>query len=216
MTNDPEQIRGTIERTQQNLSADVDALAEKVSPPRMVERRVRRTRAAMTGIKDKIMGTAAEQASAIGETASSSAASAKETLASKASSATDLASSAPEQVRQRAQGNPLAVGLIAFGAGWLVSSLLPASEREKDVASRMKDLAAEKGRPVAQQLGQAGQGAAEELRESARERAESVKQTATEAASAVTDETQSQASDVTGHAREARGRLSEKARSGGS
>jgi hypothetical protein len=36
MTSNPDQIRGNIEQTQKNLSADVDALAEKVSPSRIV------------------------------------------------------------------------------------------------------------------------------------------------------------------------------------
>ena len=36
---------------------------------------------------------------------------------------------APAQVKTKTQGNPLAAGLIAFGAGLLVSSLIPASRR---------------------------------------------------------------------------------------
>jgi hypothetical protein len=62
-------------------------------------------------------------------------------------------------------GNPLAAGLIAFGAGWLVASLLPATEPEQQVAWQARDLAAEKVGPVAQQLGQTGREAAQELRD---------------------------------------------------
>jgi len=216
MTSDPDEIRGTIEQTQKNLSADVDALAGKVSPSRIVERRVEQTRSAMTSVKDRIMGSAAETTSTVSGTASSAAASAKDTLAAKASSAADMASSAPEQARQRTRGNPLAVGLVAFGAGWLLSSLLPASEPEQQAAAQVKDLAMEKGRPVAQDLGQAGQEAAQSLRESAQQRAQSVKETATDAASTVVGEAQSQASDVTSHAQEARNRVTEQAGPGSS
>jgi cell division septum initiation protein DivIVA len=216
MTSDPDQIRGNIEQTQKNLSANVDALAEKVSPSRIVERRVEQTRSAMTSVKDRIMGSAAETTSTVSGTASSAAASAKDTLAAKASSAADMASSAPEQARQRTRGNPLAAGLVAFGAGWLLSSLLPATEPEQQAAAQVKDLAMEKGRPVAQELGQAGQEAAQSLRESAQQRAQSVKETATDAASTVADEAQSQASDVTSHAQEARNRVTEQAGSGSS
>ena len=216
MTSDPDQIRGNIEQTQKNLSADVDALAEKVSPSRIVERRVEQTRSAMTSVKDKIMGSAAETTSTVSGTASSAAASAKDTLAAKASSAADMASSAPEQARQRTRGNPLAAGLVAFGAGWLLSSLLPATEPEQQAAAQVKDLAMEKGRPVAQDLGQAGQEAAQSLRESAQQRAQSVKETATDAASTVAGEAQSQASDVTSHAQEARNRVTEQAGPGSS
>jgi nucleotide-binding universal stress UspA family protein len=204
MTSDPDQIRGNIERTQQNLSADVDALTEKVSPPRIMGRRVQQTRSAMTTMKDRIMGGTADQTSSMGGTVTSTASSAKDTLASTASSASDMASAAPDLARRRTQGNPLAAGLIAFGAGWLLSSLLPATEPEQQVASQVKDLAIDKGRPVAQQLGQAGQEAAQELRESAQQRAQSVKEAATGAASTVTDEAQSRAADVTGQAQEGR------------
>jgi hypothetical protein len=211
MTSDPDQIRGNIELTQQNLSADVDALTEKVSPPRIVERRVQRTRSAMTSFKDRIMGGTSERTSNLSDTVGSSASSARDSVAGVASSAADAAGSAPGLARQRTRGNPLAAGLIAFGAGWLVASLLPTTEPEQQVASQVKDVATEKGRPVAQQLQQAGQDAAQDLRESAQQRAQSVKETAADATSTVRDEAQSQASDVTDHAQEARGRVTDQA-----
>ena len=36
-------------------------------------------------------------------------------------------SRAPTAVKQKAQGNPLAAGVIAFGIGMLVSSLIPST-----------------------------------------------------------------------------------------
>jgi len=240
MSTDPDQIRREIDQTQRELSADVDALTEKVSPPRIMERRVRRTRVAMTNVKDRIMGstsdayqtagsttsgtrqavsdrassardTASDMASSARDTASDMASSARDTASDMASSAADTVRSAPETVRRRAQGNPLAAGLIAFGAGWLLSSLLPASEPEQQVATQVKDFATEKGRPVARELGQAGQQAAGELRESAQYRAEAVKQTAADAASTVKGETQAAASDVKGQAQESAGRVRDQA-----
>jgi gas vesicle protein len=198
-----------------NLSADVDALTAKVSPPRIVERRVQRARSTVNSLKKGIMGSTAEVTSAVTGTASSAAAAVRDTVATPASSVAGAASSAPEQVRQHARGNPLAAGLIAFGAGWLVASLLPATGPEQQVASQARDLAAEKVRPVAQQLGQAGQEAAQELRDSARQRVQSVRETAADAASTVTGEAQSQAADVTSHAQEARSRVTEQAGPGG-
>jgi len=218
MSTDPDQIRREIDQTQQELSADVDALTDKISPPRMVERQVRRTRTTMTSVKDKIMGTASDayqtagSASAgAGEAISARASAARDTAASTASSAAGAARSAPEMVRRRAQGNPLAAGLIAFGAGWLLSSLLPASAPEQQVATQVKDFAAEQGRPVAQQLGEASQQAAQDLRASAQQRAEAVKDTVTDAASTVAGHAQSAASDVTGQARESAGRVRDQA-----
>ena len=43
-SSDPEQIRREIERTQAALSQDVDALTDKVTPGKIVERRVDRAR----------------------------------------------------------------------------------------------------------------------------------------------------------------------------
>ena len=222
MSTDPDQIRSEIDQTQRELSADVDALTEKLSPQRMVERRVRRSRTAMTNVKDKIMGstsdayqTAGSTASGVGESVSARASAARDTVAGTASSAVDTVRSAPDTARRSTQGNPLAAGLIAFGAGWLLSALLPASEPEQQVASQVKDFAVEQGRPVAEQLGQAGQQAAQELKESAQQRAETVKETATDAASTVTGEAQLAASDVSGQAQQSAGRVREKGRSQG-
>ena len=216
MTSNPDQIRDDIEQTQQNLSADVDALAEKVSPPRIMERQVQRTRWTITNLKERIMGGTAERVSGMGGTVSSSASSARDTLAAKACSTADMAGSAPEMARQRTRGNPLAAGLIAFGAGWLVSSLLPATEPEQQVASQVKDLAREKGRPVAQQLSEVGQEVGQELRESALQRTEAIRETAASGASTVTSEAQSRAAEVADHAQEAGTRVTEQARPGAS
>ena len=46
---------------------------------------------------------------------------------------------APRQVAAKTQGNPLAAGLIAFGAGLLVSSLIPPSEKEREAADAERD-----------------------------------------------------------------------------
>ena len=223
MSTDPDQIRSEIDQTQRELSADVDALTDKLSPPRIVERRVRRTRYAMTNMKDRIMGntsdayqTAGSAASAAGESVSTRASAARDTVAGTASSAVDTARSAPETMRRRTEGNPLAAGLIAFGAGWLISSLLPATAPEQHVATQVKDFATEKGRPVAQQLGEAAQQAREQLREPVRQSAESVKQTATDAAQAVTDQAQSAAADVTGRAQQAKDKVAGQTRPSGS
>ncbi|HEY2262971.1 MAG TPA: DUF3618 domain-containing protein [Streptosporangiaceae bacterium] len=229
MSTDPDQIRSEIDQTQRELSADVDALTEKLSPPRIVERRVQRTREAMTNVKDKIMGSTSDtyqtagsatsgvgdsvsaRASSARDTAASAASSARDTAAGAASSAVDSVRSTPDAIRRRTTGNPLAAGLIAFGAGMLLSSLIPASEPEQQVATQVKDFATEQGRPVAQQLGQAGQEAAQELKESAQLRAESVRQTAADAASTVRGEAQSAAADVKDQAQESTGRVRDQA-----
>jgi len=238
-SSDPEQIRRDIERTQAALSQDVDALAEKVTPGKIVERRVDRARDAATRLKEKVMGsdpygrhgsgesvggsvlsaastatdrvsgTASSAASSVQDAASSAASSVQGAASSAAGTVQDAASTAvgavqeaPQAIRRQTRGNPLAAGIIAFGAGWLVSSLLPASRREQELADQAKQVAQEKVQPVLQQVaGEVG----DNLREPAQQAAESVKATAQDAKETVADEGRSAAQDVSGRAQHATG-----------
>ena len=244
-SSDPEQIRRDIERTQAALSQDVDALAEKVTPGKIVERRVDRARDAATRLKEKVMGsdpygnqhgaggyvgdvrsaastatervsgTASSAASSVQDAASSAASSVQGAASSAAGTVQDAASTAvgavqeaPQAIRRQARGNPLAAGLIAFGAGWLVSSLLPASRREQELADQAKQVAQEKVQPAAQQVAQqVATEVKENLREPAQQAVESVRSTAQDAKDTVTEEGRSAAQDVQGRAQDAAGNV---------
>ena len=56
-SDDPDQIRREIEHTQAHLSSDVNALTEKVTPSRIVARRVDRAKAAGRRLTDSVMGS---------------------------------------------------------------------------------------------------------------------------------------------------------------
>lgn len=101
-------------------------------------------------------------------------------------------SEAPQQVRAKAQGNPLAAGLIAFGAGMLLSSLIPASEKEREAAQQVKTAA----EPLATQLTETAKDMAQGLKEPAQEAMENVKATAAEATEHVKGEGQMAVEDV--------------------
>ena len=122
------------------------------------------------------MGTASQSAAK-----TTSAAGEKHRRFGKASAVQEKASAAPGRLRSQAAGNPLAVGLIAAGVGWLVGSLLPASTAEERAATKVKDAAA----PA---LTRAAKDAAAGLQDSAQDAAESVRAAAADAASAVKDE----------------------------
>jgi vacuolar-type H+-ATPase subunit H len=205
--NDPDQIRREIERTQANLSTDVNALTEKVTPSRIVERRVDRAKDTAARLKDKVMGSDSEPTSRTGTQAGRAvqgvAGSVADTASSTASSISDTASTAasavqeaPQAVRRQTQGNPLAAGLIAFGAGWLISSLLPASRREQELAEQAKDKASELGQPLADAAKQAAAEMKDNLQEPAQQAVASVKSTATDAGRTVADEGRYAAQDV--------------------
>lgn len=198
---EPDRIRRDIEGTQRDLSANVDALADKVNPSRIVERRVGRIRTAVASARDKVMGTAADATSTVGDKVGSTASATAGQARSAASTAEDAVTNAPEALRRGTQGNPIAAGLIAFGAGWLVSSLLPPSKAEQDAAGQAVEFAREHAEPVARQVAQEF---TETMREPAQEAAESVRSAAGDAVSALSDRTRSAAEDVAGRAQEAK------------
>jgi hypothetical protein len=100
-------------------------------------------------------------------------------------------------LRRQAAGNPLAIGLIAVGAGWLVGSLLPASNAEERAAAKIKEAAT----PA---VTDAVKDAAANLQDSAKQAAESVKDAASDAAATVKDETANSAHDLQDQAHAAR------------
>ena len=192
-SDDPEVIRRDIESTRADLSRNVDALTEKVTPSRVVARKVDRAKDAVGSVKEKVMGSNDNpyDNGAMGG--------ATEKASSVASSIGDTATSAPGRARQKTRGNPLAAGMIAFGVGWLASSLLPATEKEQDAATAVKDKASEHSDTLTAPIKEAAGNAKENLRGPAQDAVQSVKGTATEATATVKDEASAAKDDVTGN-----------------
>src|SRR3954463_2966808 len=167
-SSDPDVIRRQIEDTRRELSYDVDALNEKVNPARVMDRRVSAAKNRMTRMKEKVMGSVEDTTSSAQGMASNAAgsmqdaaSSAADTVSSAASSAATAVQQAPDTIVRQTQGNPLAAGLIAFGAGWLISSLLPATPKEQqpphpaETALREnKDMLLEPAKQAAQEMGE--------------------------------------------------------------
>ncbi|UNX54762.1 DUF3618 domain-containing protein [Georgenia sp. TF02-10] len=207
-TNDPDQIRADIARTRGELSDDVDALTDKVSPGRIAERQTEKVKGAVSGVKDKVFGAAddaRERASDMGGT-----------VRDTAGSVADTARSAPQRAKEQAQGNPLAAGLVAFGLGLLAASLIPASRKEQDLVRQAKDSDALQqvtegakavGKEMADDLREPAQQAAQEVKETAQAGAENVKDTAKAGAEEVRGQAQQARSDVTDQAKDARGQV---------
>jgi gas vesicle protein len=207
MSENPDAIRADIEATRARLGTNVDAVADKVTPSNIVHRQTSKVRDAVFGVKEKVMGTA-EHAT---HKTSGSLHHAAHTTSGGVHQATDAAGNAlhdageaiadaPRQVTAKTQGNPLAAGLIAFGAGLLVSSLIPPSQKEREAADALKTAA----EPVTTQLTDAAKDMAQGWKEPAQEAVENVKATATDAAQHVKDEGQTAASDVKATATDAK------------
>jgi ElaB/YqjD/DUF883 family membrane-anchored ribosome-binding protein len=174
---DPDQIRADIERTRGNLSADVNALTDSVSPGNVARRQASKARGAAVGVKNKVMGTAGAASSH---------------TSSAASSLSDSITGAPDTMTTHTRGNPVAAGLIALGAGLLVGSLLPASRIETELAAAVKDNAPGLAQPVTE----AAKSVAADMQDPMREAVASVKATATDAAATVKEEGAFRAEDV--------------------
>ena len=177
MSNDPEQIRREIERTRGELSYDVNALGEKVNPGSIARRQRDRVRGAAVSVKESVMGSASD--------AADSGRHAGQSIGGAVSDGTST-------VARKAQGSPIAAGLIAFGAGLLVSSMLPASRAEQRAAESVKDTA----QPVLDELTDAAKQAADNLKEPAQHAVEEVKATATDAVDTVKGDATDAADDV--------------------
>ena len=210
-SNDPEAIRRQIEQTQRELSYDVDALNEKVNPSRVVDRRVSAAKGRVSRVKDRVMGSAQDtrasaqyRAQDAAGTVQDRAHDAAESVQGAAQQAAHAVQQAPDTIVRQAQGNPLAAGLIAFGVGWLVSSLLPTSEKEKQLASQAESAVKDHSQPLVDQAKNVAQEIGDNLKPAAQEAVESVKSTAQEGVQTVKAEGQSAAQDVQGQAQQSR------------
>lgn len=194
MTRDPEEIREDIERTRENLGGDVDAIADRVSPSNIAHRQTEKIKGSVRRAKDTVMGSV--------ESAMGSVGSAGEDAGGKLHDA-------PGTVANKARGNPMAAGLIAFGAGLLLSSLVPGSEKEREMVHTLK----EKAEPLTEELTSAAKDIAADMKEPAAEAVENLKASARDSAESLKTETVDEASHLQGQASDAASNLSE---SGGS
>ena len=174
MGKEPEVIEQDIAETRDDLSRDFDALADKVSPGRVVGRRVDTMKGKLTGAKERVMGSGQQTGG---------------TLAAAPGNAAGSVSNAT-------QGNPFAAGLIAFGLGWLVSSLAPATQKEAQLAGQAVDAAKEHGQPLVDEAKSAGQEMEAGMKDKAAEAAAGLKDSAKESAQHVKNQGQSSAQSV--------------------
>ena len=210
-SSDPDVIRRQIEDTRRELSYDVDALNEKVNPARVVDRRVTAAKGRFTNLKERVMGSAHDTtyraqgaASNAAGSVQGAASSAADSVQNAASSAVGAVQQAPDTIVRQTQGNPLAAGLIAFGVGWLVSSLMPASEKERQLAQQAESAVKEHKDTLLEPAKQAAQEIGEQLKPAAEQAVEQVKSTAQDAATTVTEESKAAAADVQGQAQQSK------------
>ena len=182
------EVRTDIEDTRREMSDTIDAIADRTSPRRIVDRRRRAFANGWRSARERVMGRAESTASGAGDRARQLSESARDT----AGSVVDTARQVPDTVLSETQGNPVAVGLVAFGAGLLAASLIPPSEPEQRLAGTLRDQV----QPLQNELKAAGQQVVEDVKSTAQQGAEQVKQRASEAAGTVQEDVKSSAQEV--------------------
>lgn len=187
----PEEIRRDIEATRADMGGTLTEIEDRVSPARIRERQTQRVRGRWNSMQEAVMGPLDQHRASSSEQ-------------DRGAEARDRLSNAPGEARSRTQGNPLAAGVIAFGAGLLAAAVIPSTEREQQAVGELRDRYEE---PVKAELQSAGQQVKEELQPRAEEAAQQVKQTAQEGAQRTRDDAQESAQQVRGQAEGAREEL---------
>lgn len=186
MSDSPDEIRADIERTRTELGSDVDALADKVNPSKIVDRQVDKVRGVFGSVRERVMGVADDAGSSLSDAGSH-------------------VGDVKDRVVAKAEGSPLAVGLIAFGAGLLLAALIPASSKEKELAATAK----EEAQPLVDRVTDVAKEVGEHLKEPAQDAVAGVKESAQDSVAALKEEAQTAASEVKDQAQHARENISE-------
>lgn len=187
------ELRRDLDEQRDDIARTVDEIQNRVSPGRVWTRQSHRMRHRFTDWKDRIMGNDQPYYSSGNRSGSSYGTEGTGSgIGERISDAKETVAVAPEALRRQTQGNPLAAGLIAFGAGLLVSSLIPETQRERKLAEGVQPLVSD----VVGEARQAATAVAQELKEPAEQAVQEVKDVAQQAASEVRDTAQAGVDEV--------------------
>lgn len=224
VSDDPEVLRRQIEQTRAELSRDVDALGEAASPGNVARRQAEKVgdkvRGAGHSLKEKVMGSddpygsepglvgrATDGVSDMGHRIGDTTSEMGSRMGDAAGSAQQTLASAPDVAKRQTRGNPLAAGVIALGAGWLLGSLLPGSEKERELAVTAKDQVRDSG--IVDEAKSVAQEVVEDVKPQAQEAMDQVRQSASESVEHVKDEAGTTTEDVKTSAQESKDAVQE-------
>jgi len=174
-----EELRREIESTRDDLGYTLDAIGDRVSPGRVIERRKNRITGGVRGAVDKVMGKAQDVRSSVSDAGHG----AVNSVQGAGHGAVEGLHHAPDTLKSSTQGAPVMAGVVAFAAGFIAASLIPPTEKEQQGASMLAD----KLEPVKAQLASVGQEMAENLKEPAQQAAQDLKSTAQDGVQSVTE-----------------------------
>jgi gas vesicle protein len=206
----PDELRTEVEARRSHLAHNVDLLTERVAPKNIARRRVDSARRRLTTVKEQVMGTVNETGHAARDLAGhagdaggqltdrvgGAAGQLTDRVGDTAGQIAETVQRAPARARRQTQGNPLAAGIIAFGAGMLAATLTPVSDAEKRLGAQVRQHADDLLEPAKEAATEAVQHVTQELREPAQDAAQSVTSTARDAVQATQESGRQAAQDT--------------------
>jgi gas vesicle protein len=208
------ELSETIEALEEKVGETKESIKQRVSPGAIVRRKKEELRDRVMGVTSSVSAPSITTPSIKGRTEGQMARSRSkvedisERAGETAGMVSEQAKAAPSALRERTGGNPMAAGLVAVGAGFLVANLLPPTDRERQAAERLRSQL----EPVKQQASQIGKEVAGELQQSAQARAEQVKERASEAVQDMKEDAQGSAEEVKDQAQSAAGQVKQQGR----
>jgi len=163
-----EELRYDIAGTREHLGTTLDAIGDRVSPGRVIERKRNQVTMRTRSFKDRIMGTMHDAGHSM-----------QDTMHGMQESVHEM----PNTVRHTSQGSPLLAGGVAFGLGLLAAVAFPATDAERQAASTLM----EKAEPLKEDMKEVAHEVADHLKEPATQAVQEVKSSASEAAGHVAE-----------------------------
>jgi gas vesicle protein len=192
-------LRAEIDQQRADLTRDFEMVGDKVSPSRIVERRTEAAKGRLRSIRDAVMGTADDATSATADRLGSM----RHSAGDMAGQVSGAVSHTEDRIEQGTRGNPLAAGVVAFGFGLLVATVIPESRRERELARKVQpqlehaaQVAVEAGQDVADQLAPAVQEAGSQIGQTAKDAAGELGQSVKDHAGDTVDTAKDAAHDV--------------------
>jgi gas vesicle protein len=199
-----EELRSEIVQQRQDLSRDFEMIGDRVSPARIVERRTEAAKGRMRRMKDAVMGSADDMATS----ASDRTGAMRDSAGNAVGEVGGMVADAPHRLEDGTRGNPLAAGMVAFGLGMLAATVLPSSNKERQLTREVQpqlehaaQAAMAAGKDMAHEMQPAVQQAGADLGEAAKDAASEVQQKAQEHAGSATETVRASGQDLADRAR---------------
>ena len=157
-----DQLRRDAQLQREQMGDTLEAIGDRLSPERIVERRKAAVGQRLRSVKEAVMGSPDyDEHGGNGGGLLGRAQSVASSAGGAVQTATEQVQQAPQAIAAQARGNPIAAGIVAFGLGALFATVLPKSQTEQ----RLVDDARPQLQSAAQELKEVGRAVASDAKE---------------------------------------------------